>query len=138
MRIIQSRGVLIDESPTDYQRFFADPRFIHYVGMLNPPRPGVSDCFETLERRYFPPGTPRNHLYILRILNWMDIGWGIVSIPIGEKNLMERAAQVNRLRIVSGVPTMLTAHATHHFPVSNERIFTLENTRDHPMYSNKL
>lgn len=79
MQIVKDDSTVVEESPTDYQRFFADSGFIHYVGMLNPPRPGVSDCFETLEHTYFKPGTPRNHLFILRILDWMDMS-GVSSV----------------------------------------------------------
>ncbi|MCR4286097.1 MAG: hypothetical protein NUW00_04355 [Candidatus Kaiserbacteria bacterium] len=134
MKIVKDGGTMIDESPEDCQRFFANEGFIHYVGMLNPPRPGVLDCFQTLENSYFHPGTPRNHLFILRVLEWMDILWGVVSIPIGEKHLMERSAQLNRLKVADGVPTMFVDDGAYHFPVSNERVFTLENIRGHPIY----
>ena len=134
MSIAKDNGVLIDESDEDLQRFFAIPSFIHYVGMLNPPRPGVADCFQTLEFNYFKPGTPRNHVFVLRVIEWQEVVWGVVSIPIQEKHLMEKTAQVNRLRVANGVPTMLTSDGIHQFPVSNERVFTLENIPGHPVY----
>lgn len=133
MQIVKDDQTTVEESEVDYQRFFADPKFIHYVGMLNPLRPGVPDCFHTLEFQYYKPRTARNHLYILRLLEWCDMLWGIVSIPIEEKHLMERAAKVNGLRVVDGVPTLFDG-GVHHFPVSNSRIFTLENVPGHPVY----
>lgn len=138
MAIVKDDLSLIDESDEDLQRFFANPGFIHYVGMLNPPRPGVADCFQTLEFSYFKPETPRNHLYVLRILEWEEILWGIVSIPIEEKHLMEKSAQVNRLRIANGVPMMFMGDKCSQFPVSNDRVFTLENISGHPVYSMPL
>lgn len=135
MSIAKDNGVLVNESDEDLQRFFAIPSFIHYVGMLNPPRPGVADCFQTLEFTYFKPGTSRNHVFVMRVIEWEEILWGIVSIPIEEKHFMEKAAQVNRLRIADGIPMMLTGNGMRRFPVSNERIFTLENISGHPVYN---
>ncbi len=137
MKLVKDRGVTVNESPPDYQRFFASPGFIHYTGMLNPPRPGVEDCIQMLEQSYYKPGTDRNHLFIMRVLEWQDMLWVIVSIPIGEKAHMERVAQVNGLRVANGVPTMLSGDGVHRFPVSNDRVFTLENISGHPVYTNQ-
>ena len=134
MKLVKDGGIEVAESPTDYQRFFADPSFIHYAGMLNPPRPGVLDCVQMLENIHYKPGSDRNHLFLLRLLDWQDILWTIVSIPIAEKANMERVAQVNGLRIANGVPTMFADGGIHSFPVSNDRVFTLENIHGHPVY----
>lgn len=53
---------------------------------------------------------------------------------MSEKHLMERAVQVNRLRIANGVPIVLSDGRMNAFPVSNNRVFTLENSADHPVY----
>jgi hypothetical protein len=137
MLLAKDGGHTIFESHVDYQRFFANPTFIHYVGMLNPPRHGFADCLSLLEHTYYKPGSDRNHLYQLRILDWMGVVWGIVSIPIQEKENMERVAQANHLRVADGIPTMFDSTGTHRFPVSNERVFTMENTPGHPVYKNR-
>ena len=125
MAILKDSKTSLEESTEDMQKFFAEPGRIHYVGLMGPPMPGVSDCFQTLEFKYFTPGTPRNDLYIMRLIEWKDFLWGVVSIPIEEKHLMERAAQVNCLRIESGAPAILDRDGGHRFPVTSEGMFTL-------------
>lgn len=125
---------LIDESDEALQAFFADPKYIHYVGMIMPPRPGVADTMQMLEFTHYRPNTPRNDLFQLRIIEWMGITWAIVSIPIAEKAFMEHMALVNSVRIADGIPTMFADGGIHRFPIECPRLFTLENTRDHPIY----
>lgn len=134
MAIAKDGGVLAHESDEELQRFIEDPYFVHYVGMLLPPRPGVADCFELLEHTHFKPGTSRNDLFHMRIIKWMDIVWGIVSIPVGDKGLMERVALANGLKPAIGVPFVLDGKGGHQFPAANERVFTLQNTPGHPVY----
>ena len=134
MRVVQDGGTTVDESVADTQAFFSNPHNIHYIGMLSPPRPGVVDCFTMLEHMHFKPGNVENELYKFRVFTWMDIFWGIVSIPYSMRGLMERTAQVNRLRIANGVPIMLMAGGTYAFPVKGPRVFTFENIPDHPIY----
>ncbi len=134
MHILQDDGVPHVESEEDSRVFFADPHYIHYAGMLNPPRPGFADCIQMLEHTHFVPGTLRNVRFHVRIVNWQGIIWGIVSIPIAEKVLMERMAQVNGLRIASGTPIMLTDGGVHRFPVDCKNLFVLENIAGHPVY----
>lgn len=49
MSIVEDGGVLRAESDENLQKFVGDPQLIHYAGMLNPPRPGVQDCFQMLD-----------------------------------------------------------------------------------------
>lgn len=137
MAIAKNGGILAHESEEELQKFIEDPYFVHYVGMLLPLRPGVADCFELLERSHFKPGTPRNDLFHMRILKWMDIMWGMVSIPVGDKGLMEKAAFVNGLKPAIGVPLVLDGEKEHRFPAANERVFTLQNTPGHPVYRSR-
>ncbi len=122
------------ESEEDSRVFFSDPHYIHYIGMMRPLRPGVNDCFEMLEHTHFTPGTPRNDLFHLRIVNWMEVMWGIVSIPIAEKELMERVAQINRLRAVRGSPVIIDGTGPRMFPFDSANMFVLENIAGHPIY----
>ena len=134
MQVVQDGGTTVDESVADTQAFFGDPHNIHYIGMLSPPRPGVADCFTMLEHTYFKPGSAENELYKFRVFTWMDIFWGIVSIPYSMRGLMDCAAQVNGLRIAIGVPMMLMAGGVYAFPVNGPRVFTFENLPGHPIY----
>ena len=134
MSLVTADGNPREESNEAFQAFFEDPAYIHYIGMLLPPRPGVADTMQMLEFNHYRPNTPRNDLFQLRMVEWMEITWGIVSIPIAEKAFMEHIALVNSVRITDGVPTMFADGGMYRFPVDNPRIFTLENTRDHPIY----
>lgn len=135
MSITKDDGTLAEESENDLKTFMNDPYFIHYVGMLIPPRPGFDDCVQQLEFSYFKPGTKRNDLFHLRVISWEDIVWGVVSIPISEKRLMETVAAACRLRVANGVPCVISADGFKSFPFENSRMFTLENIPGHPVYS---
>lgn len=122
------------ESEEDSRVFFGDPHRIHYAGMIMPARPGVQDCFEMLEHAHFKPGTLRNDLFHLRLINWEGLIWGIVSIPIADKELMERMAQVNGLRITDSIPVMIGGGVASKFPIESPNLFTFTNVPDHPTY----
>jgi hypothetical protein len=128
------RGNPIEESLTDLKVFIADPYFIHYLGMLSPPRPGVLDCVQLLEYTYFPPWTERNALFHARVIEWQDIMWSMISIPIGDREMMDKSAMANRLRVANGVPIVFSGGEMYSFPAGNERVFTLENIKGHPVY----
>lgn len=137
MSIVQDGGGLVEESDRDFKAFMNNPEFIHYAGMLMPPRPGFSECIEQLEYSFFQPRTPRNDLFHLRIIPWEDILWGVVSIPIREKHLMEAVAAACRLRVANGVPHVLSAEGIKSFPCATEHMFTMENIPGHPVYSSQ-
>ncbi len=134
MDILQDDGVPHVESDEDSRVFFADPHYIHYAGMLSPPRPGFADCIQMLEHTHFAPGTLRNDRFHVRVINWQGIIWAIVSIPMAEKELMMRMAKVNGLRIANGIPIMLGDGGVHRFPVDSRNLFVLENVSGHPVY----
>lgn len=134
MAIAKGDGTFVEESNEDFQMFLNDPFFVHYVGMINPPRPGVVECIELLGHTHFAADTPRNDLFHLRVAGWMGMTWAIVSIPIEDKALMEKAAEESGLRAVQGIPVILEGKEVYRFPAANERCFTLENMPGHPVY----
>ncbi len=138
MKVIHvgEEGVIAEESPEEIQEAMKDPSQIHYAGMIDPPRPGVLDCIVLLEHRDYVPDTPRNELFIMRILNWQGMKWVLVSIPLTEKHLMEKAADECGLRVANGIPTMISGTGTHFFPANSGNVFTLENKPGHPVYRN--
>lgn len=126
-----------EESEEESEKFFSDPNFVHFIGMLAPPRPGVELCFTQLEHTYFPPGSDINKDFIMRLVNWEGTIWSIVSIPKTEIDLMKKVAAKNGLRLAKGTPQMFTQGGKKPFPIKdNERIFTLENVTGHPVYAN--
>lgn len=129
---METGGRVVDETDEEMCAFFQRPELIHFVGLAQ--RPGVVDCITTLEHAHYEPETARNALFTLRYLPWENMPWFIVSIPIEERAYMDRVAAAHGLRIADGVPTLLCSEGTIHFPVSNERVFTLENVPGHPVY----
>lgn len=136
MALVQDGGIPIPESDEDLQNFLEYPEWIHYVGMFVPPRPGVHECIALLEHQHYQPGTERNDLFIMRIIEFSQMLWVMISIPISEKHLMEEVSDECGLRIADGVPTSISLEGVEAFPASNERVFTLENKPDHPVYQN--
>lgn len=134
--IIEDGGIPINESKEQFCKFLENEDFVHYVGMLVPPRPGVMEFVSLVENKHFKPGTPRNNLFIMRILRWSDIVWIVMSVPVKDKVITEAEADGCGLRIASGVPTIFSPDGVQIFPANNERIFTLENKPGHPVYRN--
>lgn len=136
MAIVKDGGILEQESGSELMAFVSDPYFVHYIGMLIPLRPGVDKCFQQLEFSHFKPGTNRNDLYHMRIIEWMEITWGIISIPVGDKKLMEEVAGACGLQAVHAIPHVLSTQGISRFPFCNSNTFTLENVSGHPVYQN--
>lgn len=134
--VLEENGVAIRQELEQLKQFMGNEEFIHYVGMLIPPRPGVSECIALLEHRHFKPGTVRNHLLIMHMISWSEIIWSIASIPIAERSKMEEVADECGLRAVEGVPAMISGEGMDVFPVDNERTYTFENKADHPVFRN--
>lgn len=116
--------------------FFEDPKYIHFVGMVSPPRPGVQMCFIELEHTYYKPGTKKNDDFMIMMIKWQNMMWAIVSIPAEERYLMEEVANRCGLKIINSVPAILSKNGIEYFPISNERVFYFENKRGHPIYHN--
>lgn len=128
MKCVHDHQLLLDESDEGLRRFFASPRFVHYVGELSR---SVIECFAALEMTYFSPMTARNHLFMMRIMEWEGMLWGIVSIPAEDRRSMTNTALVNHLSIAEGAPVRVTDAGIRLFPVSNKRVFTLEKEYEH-------
>jgi hypothetical protein len=112
-----------------------DPALVHFAAMLL--RLGVRECSQTLEDAHYKPGTPRNDLFQLRLIQWEGLLWALITIPIAEREFMDRAAAANGLRVANGVPTMISRDGIAKFPANGPRVFTLENVSGHPVYGRK-
>jgi hypothetical protein len=122
-------------SGAETMKFFEDPTFVHFVGMLSPPRPGVIECFQDLEETHYPPGTQKNEQFLLAVIEWQDVTWGVAGIPLSDRPLMDATAAKHGLRVADGIPLAFSGGGAHWFPISNERVFTLENVPGHPVYN---
>lgn len=133
---MEKKEEIITETEEESAQFFNNPDFIHFVGSIGPPRPGVSLFMVKLEHTYFPSGTDANKYFFLRMQKWEGIIWVIVSIPKEKKNLAEKIAAETGLRIADGIPHMFHSGQVTGFPISNERVFTLVNIDEHLVYKN--
>lgn len=122
----------VNETDEQLQKFLENGQFMHFVGMYI--RPGVKEWISLLEHTHYIPRTPRNEFFQLRIIEWEDMIWFLVSIPVAERHLAEETAKKCGIRIADGVPTMFHREGVTRFPADNERVFTLENVSGHPVY----
>lgn len=121
----------------DLKRAAEDPTRFHIVGDMN--RIGVSLFMTKLEYTHYPPRSGKNHLFEFRILKWPDdfpMYWVIASIPIEDRSLAELLIPECGLRLANGIPMMLGGGKDHVFPMEGDRVWCLENCKDHPIYSN--
>lgn len=125
-------GTEVFESAAESAEFFADPMRIHYIVLLI--REGAVECAQELEHRHYSVGTMRNDLFHVRFTNWSNLPWYIVSIPYGEQKMMEEVAREYGFRVADGIPTLLGFGPVATFPLSGDRVFTLEYTSTHLRY----
>jgi hypothetical protein len=118
----------------ELRRFSSDERFIHFVGMAKPRRPGVNLFAIKLEHWYFPPDTEKNNDFILHIIEWQNMTWMVISIPREYMDLAKKIAAKSGLRIADGIPTIITSKRIQPFPMDSDNVFTLENVSEHAVY----
>lgn len=134
MRELEEKGIYINGSADDLQKFVESERFIHYIGMMVPPRPGVMECIANLRYTHFKHGTPREDLLLVHIIQWNCIFWIMASIPIEEKHLMENFMGQCGLSVRNGTPTSVTDGREVGFPVYGKNVFTFFNIPGHPVH----
>lgn len=134
--LFKNKNAAIREDEAVFQRFMKNRHFIHFIGMIDPPKPGVSECAALVEFRHFRPGTQRNDLLSIRLLDWEDIIWKIISIPEEDMEYMESIVGECGLIIMKAVPATIDKGQIITFPVKNERTFLLLNAPGHPVFRN--
>ncbi len=125
MLLARENGEPIEESAEASEAFFKREEFIHFICMLNPPRPGIRECIQLLEHTHYAMGTPANSHLWFRVLLWEDLTWGIVSIPFTDREYMESVAALCGLRISNSIPVMVNAKGMAPFPIHDLRTFML-------------
>lgn len=104
--------------------FLKSERFVHFVGMMMPPRPGIAKWVFLSQLRYC--ARQENDLFAVRIIEWRGTIWAMVSIPVEYGDIMEEVAQECGLRVVKGAPLLIEGKEIFPMlPVENDRIFTL-------------
>jgi len=122
----------------ELRRFSNDERFVHFVGMATPRRPGVMLFAIKLEFWYFPPDTEKNDDFVLHRIEWQSMLWMVVSIPRQYMDLAKKIAAESGLRIVDGIPTIITPEGTQPFPMGSDNVFALENVPGHAVYGHEF
>jgi hypothetical protein len=139
MSDIKGMGISRDETEEDAEVFLGNPNFVHFLGMISPPRPSVILCITKLEHEHYPPGTDINNDFVLRLRNWEQILWAIVSIPKHDFPIMENVAKELRLELVKGLPCVISKGKLERFPIKNsDNVWTFENSNDHPIHARKI
>lgn len=129
------KGVYSDEDESEWKAFFTKPDMLHLACFAL--RPGASGFCMDLESIHYPTRTPANALFDLRLVEWADTHWFIVSIPLSDRAKAESAAAANGLRITRSRPAAITASGLVGFPIKARHLFSLENVRGHPVYRNR-
>lgn len=132
--ISDERGNSREEALSDFQEFIGRKEYIHFTGLFN--RDGVQPFVEFIEHEYYKPFTNRNPLFHFRVIEWEDMTFVFMSIPVMERHYIDNNASKFGLRIADGVPTLISGTSTKIFPANNERVYTFENVSGHPTYEN--
>jgi hypothetical protein len=112
------------------------PEKVALVCMVGPRRIGILSFIVFLEHRYFPPGTPKNELFQVVMMEWQEMKWCVVVIPEKDVKTGDDLAASLGLRRADGVPTLLSAAGVVRFPLDQDNVFTIENVPGHFAYHN--
>jgi hypothetical protein len=107
-------------------------KLLNIVSMLT--RPGAMLFATRLEYDNYPPGSPFNDNFQFYMMNWGDIPWVVISIPIEDRPKVDKLLDELKLRLGDGIPTMITSEGVEQFPVQWSNTFSLENRHDHPIH----
>ena len=109
MHDIKGIGISKEETEEETELFFKNANFVHFVGMIAPPRPGIRLCITKLEHYHYPPGSDISNDFFMRLREWEDILWAIVSIPKNDIEIMQNVAKETGLIIADGLPCIISS-----------------------------
>lgn len=115
-----------------------DPNRLYLIGDMY--RLGVKLLSVRTEYTYFSPRRGKNDLFELIILKWPDsdsLMWSIISMPMEYHARIEELAKQCGLRFANGIPTIFNSDGVQQFPIDGSNVYTLENTHNHTIYTNK-
>jgi hypothetical protein len=97
-------------------------------------RPGALRFFHELEHTFFAPGTELNMKYSMLYVNWSDMMWIGVRIPISMKNCADITANRTGMHVSDGIPTIISGGGVCQFPLNGQHVYTLENAKGSKVY----
>lgn len=124
-----------EEKKEELLEFFNNPAFAHFIGIINPPRPGIMLCFVKLELIYLSDKIDSYEQCFLQVWNSNGVIAATISVLQNKFNLVEKAAAQSGLKIIYGVPEAILCAETNMFFRNNGTIFTFENIPDYDIYT---
>ncbi|OGI26284.1 MAG: hypothetical protein A3J76_04600 [Candidatus Moranbacteria bacterium RBG_13_45_13] len=123
----------------ELQESAKDSRYFHFVGLLDPPQPGIRLLFARLEHEHYLPGTPCYNSLKVAIIEWNRKEWVVLSVPWREAGLVQKVASQCGLQVIQGAPLMNRPEGLEQFPISGngDNVFTLLNPPDHLLFSGR-
>ena len=89
------------------EKLYFKQGWVHFCGIVFPPRHGVRLFCTLLEFKYFPPDTEKNDKFILMEMPWNDMTWMIISIPEEYMPQAKVVAKISGLAIKHTIPIMI-------------------------------
>jgi hypothetical protein len=121
---------------SDIKSLLKGGRNIVIAGLIHPRRPGVFLFIRTLELQEYPPGSPSNDNFECALYkldeNIVEV---LVSIPSQDYAMALRHATKCSLKMRLGDNLLLTDTEILHTGIPDGRIYVLENTPGHAVYS---
>lgn len=118
-------GTITEKTTAEVQQFVEQPNLLHVAVMLSPEIPGASACMIECEDAHYTPGTPRNELFTLHILKWEGLHFGIFSIPLAERRLLENLLSKHKLRLTKNTAIMFSSKGSSMFPLQSENLYMI-------------
>lgn len=104
----------------------SDQNFAHFIGLIDPPMPGVELFLIVPEFRHFPPRTAKNKQCRIIGINFSGMGWTMISIPVEHTDIARRVAAECGVTIDSVTEAMETAGKENFlFPVWGQTVYEL-------------
>lgn len=104
------------------------------AGMVSPLRVGVRLFAVQLEHEYYKPATPRNDLFKMIQIDFDEMTFIVIGIPLDERHLAELVAANVDMRISDGIPTVIDAGGIKRFAMDSDQVCTLVNARESLVY----
>ncbi len=118
-------GTIAEKSTAEVQQFVEQPGLLHVSVMLFPEIPGASQCMIDCEDTHYTPGTKRNELFTLHILKWEGLHFGIFSVPLEERTLLESILTKHGMRLTKNTAIMFSSKGSSMFPLKGEHLYML-------------
>lgn len=98
-------------------------------------RPGAYVACRGIELKFYRPGSTKNDLYDFYSVNFDDISYFVMAVPMKDKGMIEAFLKEHGLRLQNGIPHSISAQGMKVFPMRDDSCFQLGGTDNNVMYS---